>query len=258
MTGAAGSRPLKLAALAAAFALMLLAGGEQAEAAKFGQRTLKQGMRGKDVRVLQRSLTRLKVPTRADGHFGRRTKRNVRKLERAWSWRVDGKVQRPQAKRIKGILRKRAARKRQTATAGSGVFPIPEAHNYGGSQSRFGSARSGHRHQGQDVFAACGARLLSAMGDRVKAREYQASGAGYYLVVRGADGIDYVYMHLKKLSWATKGTTLYAGQQIGRVGESGNASGCHLHFEMWSPPGWYTGGSPFDPLPSLYHWDSYS
>lgn len=245
-------------ALLAIAIVTALAGGADAQAAKFGQRTLKQGMRGKDVRVMQRHLSKLKFPTKADGHFGKATRKNVRRLERAWSWKVDGRVQRRQAKRMKGIVRKRAARKRSQAQAGSGVFPIPGAHNYGGSQSRFGSARSGHSHQGQDVFAACGEPLLSATAGTVKARAYQGSGAGYYLVVRGFDRIDYVYMHLKKASWATKGTRLYAGQQIGKVGQSGNASGCHLHFEMWSSPGWYTGGSPFDPLPSLYHWDSYS
>lgn len=247
-----------IAALLAIFTAVTLVGTADAGAAKFGQRTLKKGMRGKDVRVLQRSLTRLKTPTRVDGHFGRSTKKSVRRLERAWSWKVDGIVQRPQAKRIKGLIKKRAARKRSSAQSGSGVFPIPEAHNYGGGQSRFGAGRSGHGHQGQDVFAACGARLLSATSGRVKARAYQAGGAGYYLVVKGRDGIDYVYMHMRKASWAPKGTPLYAGQQIGKVGQSGNASGCHVHFEMWPAPGWYTGGSPVDPLPSLYHWDSYS
>jgi hypothetical protein len=27
---------------------------------------------------------------------------------------------------------------------------------------------------------------------------------------------------------------------------------------MWGPPGWYEGGSPFDPLPYLEKWDLYS
>jgi murein DD-endopeptidase MepM/ murein hydrolase activator NlpD len=42
------------------------------------------------------------------------------------------------------------------------------------------------------------------------------------------------------------------------VGESGNASGCHLHYEMWSPPGWYEGGTFMDPAPYLKAWDKYS
>ena len=39
------------------------------------------------------------------------------------------------------------------------------------------------------------------------------------------------------------------------VGQTGNASACHLHFEMWSAPGYYTGGSVIDPLPYLKRWD---
>ena len=49
-----------------------------------------------------------------------------------------------------------------------------------------------------------------------------------------------------------------SGQLIGYVGDSGDAQGCHLHFEMWSAPGWYDGGAPVDPLPSLQSWDRHS
>jgi len=45
------------------------------------------------------------------------------------------------------------------------------------------------------------------------------------------------------------------GQPIGFVGRTGDATACHLHFEMWPAPGWYTGGSAVDPLPSLKSWD---
>jgi murein DD-endopeptidase MepM/ murein hydrolase activator NlpD len=40
------------------------------------------------------------------------------------------------------------------------------------------------------------------------------------------------------------------------VGDTGNAWGCHLHFELWTAPGWYAGGEPFDPLPRLQRWDA--
>ena len=71
-------------------------------------------------------------------------------------------------------------------------------------------------------------------------------------------GVDYVYMHLAQPTPFRRGDRVYTGQQIGAVGETGNARGCHLHYEMWGSPGWYDGGRPFDPLPSLRAWDRWS
>jgi murein DD-endopeptidase MepM/ murein hydrolase activator NlpD len=138
------------------------------------------------------------------------------------------------------------------------IFPIRGRHNYGGPGSEFGAGRAGHIHQGQDVFAKCGTRMVAARGGRVKFKQYHAA-AGHYLVIDG-DGteVDYVYMHLDQPSPFSEGDRVYTGQTIGAVGDSGNADGCHLHFELWSGPGWYDGGKPFDPLPSLQAWDGWS
>lgn len=135
------------------------------------------------------------------------------------------------------------------------MFPIRGRHEFGDGAARFGSGRSGHTHQGQDVFAACGTPLVAARGGTVKFAGFQ-SAAGNYIVIDGAGtGTDYVYMHLKAPALAEKGDTVYTGQPIGEVGDTGDAVGCHLHFELWKSPGWYTGGSPLDPLPALQRWD---
>jgi murein DD-endopeptidase MepM/ murein hydrolase activator NlpD len=138
------------------------------------------------------------------------------------------------------------------------IFPIRGAHDFGDAGARFGAGRAGHTHQGQDTFAKCGTRMVAARGGRVKFKQYHAA-AGHYLVIDG-DGtdVDYVYMHLDQPSPFSEGDRVYTGQTIGAVGDSGNADGCHLHFELWSGPGWYDGGKPFDPLPSLEAWDSWS
>ena len=47
------------------------------------------------------------------------------------------------------------------------------------------------------------------------------------------------------------GEPVRTGQPIGIVGDTGDATACHLHFEIWTAPGWYEGGSPIDPLPYL-------
>ena len=138
------------------------------------------------------------------------------------------------------------------------IFPIRGSHDFGSSGARFGSGRAGHSHQGQDVFAKCGTRMVAARGGRVKFKQYHAA-AGHYIVIDG-DGtdVDYAYMHLDQPSPFSQGDRVYTGQTIGAVGDSGNAQGCHLHFELWGAPGWYDGGKPFDPLPSLQAWDSWS
>jgi len=92
----------------------------------------------------------------------------------------------------------------------------------------------------------------------VKANSYQ-SAAGNYVVIDGADtGYDFFFAHMRERSSLQVGDHVYTGQRIGNVGDTGDAVGCHLHFEMWTPPGWYTGGHPFDPRPSLKAWDKYS
>jgi len=158
-----------------------------------------------------------------------------------------------------------AARKATSSTALSlgfafygYAFPILGAHEFGMSAGRFGAARSGHTHQGQDVMAACGTPLVAARGGRVQMSTWD-DAAGNYLVIDGkGTGNDFMYAHLAEPSPLKEGDTVRTGQPIGIVGETGDAQGCHLHFEIWSAPGWYEGGSPFDPLPLLQKWDAYS
>jgi hypothetical protein len=138
------------------------------------------------------------------------------------------------------------------------IFPVRGGHDFGSSGARFGAGRSHGAHQGQDVMSRCGTKLVAARGGVVKTKAYHGL-AGHYLAIDGAEtGVDYAYMHLREASPLDRGDRVYTGEEIGRVGATGNARGCHLHFEMWSAPGYYTGGHPFDPLPHLRAWDAYS
>jgi murein DD-endopeptidase MepM/ murein hydrolase activator NlpD len=138
------------------------------------------------------------------------------------------------------------------------AFPILGAHDFGGAGGRFGAARSGHIHEGQDVMAKCGVPLVAARGGRVQYAGYQGA-AGNYIVIDGkGTGFDTAYMHLLEPSPLGAGTAVRTGEPIGLVGQTGDATACHLHFEIWTAPGWYEGGSPIDPLPFLKSWDRYS
>ncbi len=132
-------------------------------------------------------------------------------------------------------------------------FPVRGGHSYGDGLG------AGRGHRGVDVFARCGTKLQAARAGKVQYKAYQGSGAGHYLVIDGKkDGKDYVYMHLRRASRHNAGEKVRTGETIGRVGATGNATGCHLHFELWSSPGWYEGGSFMDPVPKLRAWDRFS
>jgi murein DD-endopeptidase MepM/ murein hydrolase activator NlpD len=138
-------------------------------------------------------------------------------------------------------------------------FPLTGRFDYGGEGSRFGADRPGHVHQGQDLTAPEGTPVIAPRAGVVRTVEYQAGGAGYYVVVEG-DGEDrsYVFMHLREGSTlVAEGERVRTGQRLGDVGSTGSSSGPHLHFEIWVGA-WYAGGSPIDPLPDLLSWDRWS
>ena len=227
--------------------------GSSAGSYDFGERALRRGSRGHDVRVLQSWLSHLGIATRVDGVFGSATQRSLGRYERIHELPVDGRLSRRQAQRMRRQVEGRELTVRSpTGAGGAHVFPVRGTHRYGDG---FGARRSGHSHRGQDVFADCGTPLVAAQGGRVRYAGYH-SAAGHYVVITGAvSREDYVYMHLRDPSRARRGETVETGQILGEVGESGNARGCHLHFELWTAPGWYDGGEPYDPLPALRSWD---
>lgn len=128
------------------------------------------------------------------------------------------------------------------------VFPVRGPHSY---WDGFGAGRG---HQGVDVGAACGTPLVAALAGTVSRRAYQAAAGNYVVIdVKGIDA-DIAYMHMVRPGLVAPGQAVSAGQAVGYVGETGRASGCHLHFEYWVGE-WWAGGTPVDPVPYLHDWD---
>jgi murein DD-endopeptidase MepM/ murein hydrolase activator NlpD len=135
------------------------------------------------------------------------------------------------------------------------VFPVAGAHTFGGSDARFGAPRGNHTHQGQDVMGAEGTPIVAPLAGTILTTSYQASGAGYYAVEHTAT-FDFMFAHCQAGSLAVAtGQAVSAGQLLCRMGETGDATTPHLHFEMWVE-GWHgPTGYPTDPLPYLEAWE---
>ncbi len=103
-------------------AVVLLVPGQAAAKKKswsFGERTLKLGHSGKDVKTLQRYLARIGIEVGTDGAFGPGTKAAVLSFEEAQRRKADGKVTRTDAKVIKDVARNGGAVASASVTGGA-------------------------------------------------------------------------------------------------------------------------------------------
>ena len=80
---------------------------------------------------------------------------------------------------------------------------------------------------------SCGLPILaSAAGTIIVARDAGWNGGyGKYLVVSHPNGTQTLYAHLNAVL-AKYGQQVAQGSQIGKIGSTGNSTGCHLHFEV--------------------------
>jgi peptidoglycan LD-endopeptidase LytH len=102
-------------------------------------------------------------------------------------------------------------------------------------------ARTHHDYPATDIFAACGVGVVAAVSGTIdelsrtdpwvrKINDPTTRG-GLYVSIDGDDGARYYTAHLQSIeNSVTVGVRVTAGQLIGRVGRTGDASACHVHF----------------------------
>lgn len=140
------------------------------------------------------------------------------------------------------------------------IFPVVGQVEY---TNDFGAPRAGGPHQGNDIMAAKKSPAVAAEAGKVKYWTTSAS-AGCMLYLYGVSKTTYLYIHLNNdltskndnrgkcvrgVAYTVKdGAKVSAGQQIGYVGDSGDANGgaSHLHFEVHP-----NGGRAVSPYPYL-------
>jgi hypothetical protein len=177
--------------------------------AAFGDRALRAGSHGHHVRVLQRWLTALGIPTDIDGMYGRATRRSVRVYERRNGLHVDGRVSRPQARGLRRRVLALPAPVSQpvnptaaaavlsangrTAVAPAGAPPqvrtaIAAANRIVGKPYRWGGGHGKWEDRGYDCsgtvsYALHGAGLLDSPLDSTGFKRYGRAGRGRWITV---------------------------------------------------------------------------
>jgi murein DD-endopeptidase MepM/ murein hydrolase activator NlpD len=101
-------------------------------------------------------------------------------------------------------------------------------------------------HYGLDIDGSTGDPIYAAAGGTVQFAGWKSNGGGYQVWIAHGSGLYTTYNHMSSVS-VGRGQHVGRGQRVGRMGASGNASGSHLHFEVWKGPIW-SGGRRVNPL----------
>jgi murein DD-endopeptidase MepM/ murein hydrolase activator NlpD len=85
-----------------------------------------------------------------------------------------------------------------------------------------------------DLAAPIGTAVKAAAGGTVIIAKMGGYNGGYgnYIVIQHANGVQSLYGHLSAITTSV-GAHVGQGELIGKVGNSGNSTGSHLHFELW-------------------------
>jgi cell wall-associated NlpC family hydrolase len=195
----------------------------------FGQRALHQGMRGRDVRVLQDFLTRAGFRTTVDGQFGRATTGRVRSWERRARRHVDGSVSRPDARALRATVESSSAKPPAApapaptdkavvgadglATAPASAPPLVKAiiaagnriatkpYKYGGGHGRWED--TGYDCSGSLSYAFHGAGMLNTALDSTGFMSWGEAGKGQWVTIYAKSS--HAYMIVAGLRFDTSG-----------------------------------------------------
>lgn len=195
-----------------------------------------RGDRGRDVRVLQKSLVKagIEVKGGVDGVFGGATSVAISKFQASRSLPATGRLDLRTAIEL-GIADRPGIQLQ--------VFPVQGPCGY---TNTWQAPRPGGRvHLGVDIIADEG-NLLYAVADGTVTKLYDAKTdlrAGNGLRLAMSDGTYFFYGHLSRLAdGITVGTRVRAGQVVGFLGKTGATTTPHLHFEVHPQ-----GGDAIDP-----------
>jgi len=141
---------------------------------------------------------------------------------------------------VREVQAKRAAEGLGAPVVDGLVCPVPGA----AFSNDFGQPRTGHTHQGNDMFAPMGTPNLAVVGGNITYGPGGSGGNGAYL--EGDNGVTYIYYHLSEYVGGPR--RVAQGEVVARLGMTGNAGAPHTHFEI--RPGGRTANA-INPFPTI-------
>ncbi|MBR7071192.1 MAG: peptidoglycan DD-metalloendopeptidase family protein [Clostridia bacterium] len=131
-----------------------------------------------------------------------------------------------------------SAEEKNAAYASGFIFPL------GNAKYRIGAYfGDGRNHRGIDICADAGTKIYAVAAGKVVQSGYDGS-YGNCVVIDHGNGYQTRYAH-NTLNVVKVGDTVSAGDVIGTVGRTGNATGNHVHFEV------IKGNTRVDPAPYI-------
>jgi murein DD-endopeptidase MepM/ murein hydrolase activator NlpD len=145
----------------------------------------------------------------------------------------------------KPVVRPRTTSSRSSAgvtsrySGGAFKWPVVGGHNYISQYYHYG-------HWAIDIAADYGSPVIAAAAGKVTFAGWKSNGGGYQVWISHGSNLYTTYNHMSAITVGT-GQSVSRGTQVGRIGATGDATGPHLHFEVWIGQIW-SGGTRVNPL----------
>ena len=153
------------------------------------------------------------------------------------------------------IIEPKPAAAVRSSGGGAGVRVSPPASFGGGTfawpvPGGFISQYFHYGHQALDIAADYGSRIVAAAPGTVIYAGWKDNDGGYQVWIAHGSGLYTGYYHMSAITVGV-GERVGRGEQIGRIGMSGAATGPHCHFEVWRGYPWENGSFRVNPLSYL-------
>jgi murein DD-endopeptidase MepM/ murein hydrolase activator NlpD len=155
---------------------------------------------------------------------------------------------------------RRSIRAMVAALTAALILPVVAAASWPVATSSSWISQGWHTyHKADDIAAAWGAPVVPILSGKVVYAGWKQNCGGRQVYVSHGNGLYSAYYHLSRISVSKGQYVTRQSTRLGRVGESGCATGVHVHVEVWRGYPWASGSyrvHPWDYIDSGQYFPS--